>query len=426
MADLHVFREWADRFERVGTLKTTLAGTSFFYDEAYLSSEFAQPISFSLPLQAEAFTNQDLPPFFEGLLPEGYLRTAMAHALHVDGSFPAGLLQKLNDESIGGLVFSTVENISRDTWSYQPLEQENLIEFASHPLVTAVEFGTSSRLSLAGAQSKIGLFHRGNDLDAGWFIPEGSAPSNTIVKASNGAYPLQTVNEAFCLAVARHCGFDVAETELFPIPNHEPLLIVSRFDRIARSTTVTVDNQPAPLRLHQEDLCQAAGLSSRFKYEPTDGHYLSLGARIISRTSSDPFGDKMMFFNRVLFDYLIGNCDNHLKNHSLLWNETWSSRMLSPLYDITCTTLYPSLDREMGVSLCPSRRIDDVTAEDIRRAAKEIGIAEKLGWQQYVSLCEEFEAALPIAEQEIAAKGFANVHEIAHFVEHDSIARRTL
>lgn len=426
MASLYVFREWADRFERVGTLQTTHAGTSFFYDETYLSSEFTQPISLSLPLQAEPFTSHDLPPFFEGLLPEGPLRTAMAHALHVDGSFPADLLQKLNDESIGGLVFSTAESISRDEWSYRPLEQEELIEFANHPLATAVEFGTSSRLSLAGAQSKIGLFHRGNDLYAGWFLPEGSAPSNAIVKAGNGAYPLQTVNEAFCLAVARHCGFDVAETELFPILDHEPLLVVSRFDRIARSSPVTVDNQPSPLRLHQEDFCQAAGLSSRFKYEPTDGHYLSLGARIISRTSSDPFGDKMMFFNRILFDYLIGNCDNHLKNHSLLWNEAWSSRMLSPLYDITCTTMYPSLDREMGVSLCPSRRIDDVIAADIRQAAKEIGIAEKLGWQQYQSLCAEFEAALPVAEQEIAEQGFPQVHEIARFIEQDSRARRTL
>ena len=428
MARLHVFREHADRFERVGILQTTPSGISFLYDEEYLSSGLARRISLSLPLQAEPFTDQDLPSFFEGLLPEGALRSAMAQALHVDGSFPADMLAKLNDESIGGLVFSTEECISRNEWSYRPLDREKLIEFADHPLATAVELGTSSRLSLSGAQSKIGLYRREDSADGGWFLPEGSAPSNIIVKAAHGAFPSQTVNEAFCLAVARRCGFDTASAELLPVPNREPLLVVSRFDRVkrSRSNVVVVDGQPAPLRLHQEDFCQAAGLSSHFKYEPTDGRYLSLGARIISRTSLVPFGDKMMFFNRILFDYLIGNCDNHLKNHSLLWNESWSSRTLSPLYDVTCTTMYPSIDREMGVSLCPSRRTDDVTAEDIRQAAKEIGIAEKLGWQQYRSLCAELETALSVAEQEIAEQGFPEVHKIAQFVKQDSAARRAL
>ena len=45
----------------------------FRYDEAYLMREDAQPVSLTLPLQAEAFVSPVLFPFFDGLIPEGWL-----------------------------------------------------------------------------------------------------------------------------------------------------------------------------------------------------------------------------------------------------------------------------------------------------------------------------------------------------------------
>ena len=45
----------------------------FCYDQAYLSCEDAQPVSLTLPLQAEAFVSPVLFPFFDGLIPEGWL-----------------------------------------------------------------------------------------------------------------------------------------------------------------------------------------------------------------------------------------------------------------------------------------------------------------------------------------------------------------
>ena len=61
--------------------KNILAGTltedggeyRFCYDEAYLAREDAQPISLTLPLQAETFVSPVLFPFFDGLIPEGWL-----------------------------------------------------------------------------------------------------------------------------------------------------------------------------------------------------------------------------------------------------------------------------------------------------------------------------------------------------------------
>jgi serine/threonine-protein kinase HipA len=93
-----------------------------------------------------------------------------------------------------------------------------------------------------------------------------------------------------------------------------------------------------PIRLHQEDFCQALGLPLFLKYEPTDGHYASLIAHTLDEVSADPIADKIEFFRRLIFDYYIGNCDNHLKNRSILWTPDLQSCRLAPLYDLTSIT----------------------------------------------------------------------------------------
>ena len=48
-------------------------GYTFVYDEAYLSQPEAQPVSLTFPLQSEDFVSPVLFPFFDGLIPEGWL-----------------------------------------------------------------------------------------------------------------------------------------------------------------------------------------------------------------------------------------------------------------------------------------------------------------------------------------------------------------
>jgi serine/threonine-protein kinase HipA len=48
-------------------------GYHFVYDEAYLKSAAAIAVSLTLPLQTEPFTDKVLFPFFDGLIPEGWL-----------------------------------------------------------------------------------------------------------------------------------------------------------------------------------------------------------------------------------------------------------------------------------------------------------------------------------------------------------------
>ncbi len=62
---------YKDRF--AGILKETDEGYEFRYSSGYLSSGGAKPVSLTLPLQNEAFRSPVLFPFFDGLIPEGWL-----------------------------------------------------------------------------------------------------------------------------------------------------------------------------------------------------------------------------------------------------------------------------------------------------------------------------------------------------------------
>ena len=56
-----------------GIVAETDDGYEFTYDEAYLESEMAQPVSLTLPLSSVIYNSKVLFAFFDGLIPEGWL-----------------------------------------------------------------------------------------------------------------------------------------------------------------------------------------------------------------------------------------------------------------------------------------------------------------------------------------------------------------
>lgn len=410
---LAVYREIDSGFEVVGTLQRVRDEVCFAYGDSYLCSPNAKAISASLPLQPGWFSGGLTKAFFDGLLPEGPLRRALSESFHAAREDFAAVLSRLNNESVGALVFCEAGANPAEGRGYVPFGRARLEAFARAPRAQSFAAMMEARLSLAGAQAKIGLFHDGSDWNEGWSLPQGCAPSTFIVKAVDGMFPLQTVNEALCLRTASNLGFEVAECRLLPVEGCQPLLAIKRFDR------KQAPGERFARRLHQEDFCQGLGIASDFKYEPTDGHYLSLAARLVGERSANAFGDRMMLFSRVVLDWALGNCDNHLKNHSLLWSSDWRTCGLSPLYDLTCTTVYPEILREMGVSLCASRKIDDVRSEDFLSAAKCAGVPARLVQGVVEEILGSFPKALQEAAETLREEGFPEVDQVATFVEKD-------
>ena len=167
----------------------------------------------------------------------------------------------------------------------------------------------------------------------------------------------------------------------------KPVACVQRFDR-----SVTYDGVNLQVeRLHQEDLAQAFALSPQSKYLELEGGTYAAIARLLRQRSSDPLTDIDQLARIAVFDYLVGNCDNHLKNLSVLHGP--ETLRLSPAYDIVCTTFFERFTRNMGRRLGGARSIDHVCTNDFGILSKEIG----LGVRRMRRICSELAEAVPDA-----------------------------
>jgi serine/threonine-protein kinase HipA len=89
--------------ERVGVLEETAEGCRFTYDRAWLAREDALPISLTLPLREASYEARGLHPFFENLLPEGWLLEISTAKLKIAKDDAFGLMVATCADCIGAV-----------------------------------------------------------------------------------------------------------------------------------------------------------------------------------------------------------------------------------------------------------------------------------------------------------------------------------
>ena len=87
-------------------------GYHFLYDEGYLNGKHPEPISLTLPLKETAYTGNVLFPFFDGLIPEGWLLDIAEKNWKLNGRDRMGLLLACCKDCIGAVC---VHSINEDT-----------------------------------------------------------------------------------------------------------------------------------------------------------------------------------------------------------------------------------------------------------------------------------------------------------------------
>ena len=86
-----------------GILSETDSGYRFAYDEDYLKSENASPVSLTLPFRAEPYDSGTLFPFFDGLIPEGWLLGVVSRNWKIDTKDRFGLLLVACKDGVGNV-----------------------------------------------------------------------------------------------------------------------------------------------------------------------------------------------------------------------------------------------------------------------------------------------------------------------------------
>ena len=91
------------RDDFAGILEECDAGYRFTYDKNYLSGGSASPVSLTMPLSSDPYVSGTLFPFFDGLIPEGWLLDIVTHNWKIDRSDRFGLLLIACKDPIGNV-----------------------------------------------------------------------------------------------------------------------------------------------------------------------------------------------------------------------------------------------------------------------------------------------------------------------------------
>ncbi len=230
-----------------------------------------------------------------------------------------------------------------------------------------------AKLSLSGVQTKHSLMLKGDRLllteEKGEFILK---PPPTIALTNAGYVP---ANEHLTTQIAKQVfGLATSANGVLFFPDGNMAFLSKRFD-------VLEDGN----RLLQEDFAQIAQRTEEtsgenYKY---DYSYEEI-AELIKKFASAGIIEVEKFFCMLLFNYISGNGDAHIKNFSLIRNPEYEDYILTPAYDLLNTKLHIREDSDTALSLFK----DDFETEGFRYSAKytrddyyalglRIGIREK-------------------------------------------------
>ncbi len=334
--------------ERVAGSLVRLGGGQlrFDYDDDYRDHDGATPLSLSMPLPVASHPDSVVTPWLWGLLPDNeavvqrWARSFRASAASVFSllSTPVG------EDCAGAVRFATPERLD------DSLAPDGGVEWLSDDDVETRlrdlrEDGTawlgrtsSGQFSLAGAQAKTALLLR----DGRWGLPSGSTATTHILKPAVTGFDDHDLNEHVCLDAARRAGLAVARTRVRRF-GAESAIVVERYDRR--------EIGDHPVRVHQEDVCQALGVHPTRKYQadggPAAGDIAGLLRRAMPARAAED--DVARFADALIWNWLIAGTDGHAKNYSVLL--AGRQVRLAPLYDIASALPYGEHEKALRFAM---------------------------------------------------------------------------
>lgn len=320
-----------------GSLESLHPGFRFQYTAGYSGP----PVFLNLPVDAGPKVWKSFPPGFDALLPEGVLLEQLLAAGKLDRSDKWGQLMAVGRDVTGCLTL-LADGGEETLPEKRALAAERKSRARIQPGADSLPYAWSElvtfhsrkapRMSLSGVQPKVSaVFSR----KAGQFRMVAERGSY-ILKPSPQPYPEAAANEALSMALAAAAGIEVPHCGLIRCREGQPVFWIERFDRQGAG------NQT---RLRVEDACQLLEVPSSWKYL---GNHETL-VRMIRQFTSNPALQLARFFDRVLFNWVIGNGDMHLKNWSLIENGPLIE--LAPAYDFLNTSLHIADEEESALEL---------------------------------------------------------------------------
>ena len=381
----------------VGTLDSDNGRLSFRYDQEYSMSATSEPLSFSLPIRTEAFSEEAIVPFFSNLLPDEGVRIRIAEILGLSPDNIFGLLQAIGEDCAGAVALFMPEKtpVEQGRPLYRPLSEDEADDVLTHLAERPLNIGAKDfHISGAGAQDKlVACVEKGRVL-----LPLNGTPSTHIIKPGIERFPESVFNEYFCMKLAKACGLRVAECDILEIKGI-PYYVVERYDR------EKVDGFWQ--RLHQEDFCQLLGVDPKIKYESEGGPGLIRCFDLMRRMELSA-ADTIAFLDQIIFCFLVGNGDAHAKNFSVIYRNGRAE--LAPAYDLLSTTVYPNLVAKMAMKIEKEYNFRWITHGKFVCMGQKAGISEKVIDLELAKLTKRITTAVPKVKLNLSKRHPADVY----------------
>lgn len=203
-----------------------------------------------------------------------------------------------------------------------PYSRENLSDLAKQVI--------RSQTTLTGVQAKLSLdINKGVKNEAARFTIVGLW-GRYILKPQTDQFAHLPELEDLTMHLAELAKIQVVPHSLIRFADGELCYITRRIDRTAKGD-----------KLPMEDMCQLTERLTEHKYK---GSYEQI-AKSIRRFSSVSQLDLVNYWEQVVFSWITGNSDMHLKNFSLYSKES-GKYVLAPAYDMLSTALVMPEDKE--------------------------------------------------------------------------------
>ena len=235
-----------------------------------------------------------------------------------------------------------------------------------------------AQTTVTGVQAKLSLDIQRIDQESRFTIV--SMDGAYILKPQTAQYPYLPENEDLTMHLAQTAKIEVVPHILVRFEDGELCYLTKRIDRSANGQ-----------RLPMEDMCQLTERLTERKYK---GSYEQI-AKAIRQYSDAPGLDLTNYWTTVLFCWLVGNSDMHLKNFSLYAPNT-TEHILAPAYDLVNTLLViPEDAEELALTLNGKKR--KLTRHDFETAMLSSGLNEKVVsniFRKFLRIYPQWEATI--------------------------------
>ena len=335
--------------------------------------------------------------YFDNLLPEETLREALIKESGIKGDDAFALLKYLGAESAGSLVLLAPGVPPPAGGGLKPLHDAELSQRIRDLPRQSLSTGAPKRMSVAGAQHKLLVVYRDEQL----YEPVGNEPSTHLLKPDHLSddYRSSVINEYAMQRLGARLGLGSPTVDRRYVP--QPVYLIERFDRF-------IDAQGQTRRLHVIDACQLLNKSRNFKNTAAS---LQTLAECIEQCRGRAAA-RLRLYRWLVFNLLIGNDDNHLKNVS--FKVSAEGVDLAPPYDMLATSVYrtkaladeratwPEVD--LMIPLPGATKFGQVTRQAVLEAGDILGLKRRISERELNTIATALPGALAAVRAGIEAE----------------------